>query len=39
MSNNNEDSKNEYDLTWTNGIITTFAIVDRNSIKVAVEIK
>ena len=38
MSNNNENSNNKYDLPWTTGIIITVVIVDRNSIKVAVEI-
>ena len=38
MSNNNENSNNEYDLPGTTGIRITFVIVDRNSIEVAVEI-
>ena len=38
MSNNNENSNNEYDLTWSTGIRITFVIVGRNSIEVAVEI-
>ena len=38
MSTNNENSNNEYDLPWTNGIRITFVIVGRNSIEVAVEI-
>ena len=39
MSTNNENSNNEYDLSWTTGIRITFVIVGRNSIQVAVEIK
>ena len=39
MSNNNENSNNKYDLPWTTGIRITFVIVDRNLIKVAVEMK
>ena len=38
MSNNNENSNKEYDLPLTTGIRITFVIVDRNSIKVAVDI-
>ena len=35
---NNENSNNKYDLHQNTGIRITFVIVDRNSIKVAVEI-